>query len=108
VDAEIIGSDSMPEILVHEAKHREQAARAGKGLCPAYSNVWTLLNDEVEAYCASKPVRMKTKHQYEWEVDANYLVRLIYQFKGAMPRATIVSSYYHGCPGRTVFRWAGR
>jgi hypothetical protein len=108
IDAEVIGTDSLQEILVHEAKHREQAKRAGKGQCPSYERVWQLLNDEIEAYCTSKPIRMAALHQYEWEVDANYIVRLLYQFKGAVPRATIISSYYQGCPGKTVFRWAAR
>jgi len=105
VDAELIGTDSMQEILVHEAKHREQARRLAPN-CPAYT-AWKLLTDEVEAYCASRPYRMarsSNKDTAELEANVNYLTRLFYQFKGAMPRHDIVRAYRTGCPDSSVFQ----
>ncbi len=96
IDVRIIGTDSLEEILVHEAKHREQAMRTAP-MCPKYDRPDQLLNDEVEAYCTSRPIRMQRGFT-EQEVDANYLMRLIYQFKGALPRFTITDTYSRSCP----------
>lgn len=96
IDVDVIGTDSLQEILVHEAKHREQALRVLPN-CPVYDNVFHLLTDEVEAYCASRPVRM-VRGYTEREVDMNYIARLIVQFNGAMSRRTIIDSYHYGCP----------
>ena len=101
VDAAIIGTDSLTEILVHEAKHREQAARSAP-MCQRYTP-WTLLASEVEAYCASRPFRM-ARGWSELEVDINYLTRLFSQFKGAMPRRDIVRAYRTGCPAKGAFQ----
>lgn len=101
VDAEIIGTDSLQEILVHEAKHREQAKRYAPG-CPLYTP-WRLLTDEVEAYCASRPLRM-ARGWTELQVDINYLARLRSQFKGAMPVYDIVMTYVHNCPAKGPFQ----
>lgn len=105
VNAEIVGSDSLREILVHEAKHREQAHRAGPGQCPVVDTPWKLLAAEVEAYCASKPfhmARLPNPETAELETDVNYLTRLFIQFHGAMLKRDIVQAYRTGCPDHGV------
>lgn len=89
-------TDSLPELIAHEKKHQEQARRYAPG-CPPYSDTHTLMLHEIEAYCASRPYRMKlgfTKDQ----ADGDYLLRIVAQFKGEIPSETIIQSYFKGCP----------
>jgi len=100
IDMEVIGTDSLEEIAVHEATHREQWRRKVQeaGECPTqYRTPAQALNAEIEAYCASRPIRMKRGFTQQ-EVDDNYLSRLYYQFGRALPMFTIVDSYRRGCP----------
>jgi hypothetical protein len=97
IDAEVLGTDSTREILVHEAKHREQQRRTVKqtGACPVMT-VWRVLQDEVEAYCASRAVREKRTSRAE--ANEKYKLLLRYQFGRFLPPEMLDSAYDKGCP----------
>lgn len=97
IDAEVLGADSTQEILVHEAKHREQQRRTVKqtGACPVFT-VWRVLQDEVEAYCASRALRERRTSRAE--ANEKYKLLLGLQFGRIFPQAMVDSAYDKGCP----------
>jgi hypothetical protein len=99
MNMELLGTDSLLEISVHEAVHRVQMERnrLGPGQCPPPLTTVQLLKDEVEAYCASRPFRIAQGFTKE-EVDLNYLSRLQNQLGRVFPEYTIASTYTASCP----------
>lgn len=95
IDAGIIGTDSLEEILIHEATHLAQS-RDSTGACKLDLSIQDHLAGEVEAYCASRPARMKRGFTKE-EVDDSYLRRLIVQFWHLLDIQTVIQSYPKGC-----------
>lgn len=100
VNLDFLGTDSVKEILVHEARHREQAHRAinKTGHCPDYSDHLLLLADEVDAYCVSSVERIK-RHTAR-DVDSTTILRMLNQFDGdsIVTRDSIVVFWKRGCP----------
>lgn len=98
INMEIIGTDSLAEIVAHETIHRAQiAGRSTPGNCPPPLTPAQLLQDEVEAYCGSRPFRIAQGFSKE-AVDSNYISRLNNQLGRALPKFTISSTYLQSCP----------
>ena len=97
LDMGVLGSDSLAEVVAHEAMHRAQMARRPAGTCPDYGDPLVKLADEIEAYCASRPVRMRRGFT-KGEVDGSYIARLMVQFAGLVDAQELIARYFAGCP----------
>lgn len=99
VRTEIIDTDSMAEILTHEARHRAQyrAHFAVDSTCGS-SSPDSSLTREIAAYCASDSVRFERTRD-SVEVATTTLRRLLFQFSDTLRAETIIARWmYSGCP----------
>jgi hypothetical protein len=97
IDAAVVGSDSLEELMVHERTHREQQIKrtGATGQCIPFATPEEFLAAEVEAYCAGRVERLKRFPADE--VDDSYLRRLLSQFWETLPVTTIVNTYLKDC-----------
>jgi hypothetical protein len=98
LNGDIIGTDSLEEIIVHERKHIEQAARYKdcyewdrKGDLPAVA-----LDMEAEAYCASLEVAVR-RGIPRGERFALYIHKIDRQFGGYFHAQQILASMRRYC-----------
>lgn len=96
INLEVVGTDSLEEIAAHEAKHREQMARSAPE-CPNLAEPTRLLAFEIEAYCASRPYRMRRGYS-QAEVDEDYIARIQADLGRVYPPKAIELLYHNGCP----------
>jgi hypothetical protein len=97
VDARILGTDSLAEVLAHEARHREQylSRRCEEPDSTRASS--QLLADEIEAYCASLPYALRRGVPRGERVGV-YVRRMYQQTGGSVPIREIVQRFSEACP----------
>ena len=99
IDASLVGSDSLSEILAHEAVHeRRNKDSLRVGTCPGpQGDVSAHLNREIVAYCVSDSVRVLRTHD-PVEAARTTVGRLVNQFYGKIPVSEIAWRWSHACP----------
>ena len=99
IDAAIIGTDSLTEILTHERAHdRMNRDSLAAGHCPGPAgSILAQLNREVYAYCVSDSVRVLRTHDSA-EAGRSTVERLLNQFNGRIAMVDIVWRWNQSCP----------
>ena len=107
IDATLVGGPLETEVMVHEAYHRRQfrrrqaQAHLPPDVCPPRMTTDQLLHEEIEAYCASLPFRVKRGETPE-EARGHYAAMLVNQFYGRVMPANVVAEWLRGCPATTA------
>jgi hypothetical protein len=113
VDMNVLGTDLEQEIIAHEEKHAEQILRRQLGgisgvgdanritplVCPGFPPGLHQVNIEAEAFCASRPVRMRVRGESKEEADAWYIELLTrgYNFGPGVTDAMVRAVYLQWC-----------
>src|SRR5512135_2649019 len=99
IDAALVGSDSLPEILTHERVHdRMNRDSLAAGRCPGpASDIHAQLGRELLAYCSSDSVRVLRTHD-PVEAGRTTVERLLNQFNGKISMTEIVLRWARACP----------
>lgn len=100
INAEVLGTDSSDEILVHEAVHRQTMRDSLRitGHCPGpVGDRAANMAREIIAYCVSDSVRELRTHDPA-EASKVTVARLVDQYWGEIDPETIVDAWHRGCP----------
>ena len=108
ISAELVGTDYLQEVVVHEARHRwqyQQRVNAGQSCEDPDMTVAKLFEVEVDAYCASNVVRIARTGDPA-EASLATIDRLLTEFLPLdMSFGQIVVGWLHsGCPSAVVPR----
>lgn len=96
IDVRLLGTDSLPEILAHEATHREQFSRLDAP-CGGRTTLEVFLNAEVGAWCATRALRMARRGISKADADQEILQRLYATFSPTLPPTLIAMRYAERC-----------
>src|SRR5512146_2261280 len=99
INAEVLGTDSTDEILVHEAVHRQTMhdSLSQVGHCPGpVGDRAANMAREIIAYCVSDSIRELRTHD-PVEADSVTIARLIAQYWGEIGPVTVIDAWHRGC-----------
>lgn len=96
INVELLGTDSLLEVVAHEITHVNQFRKAG---CPKRVSRAQSIEWEAQAYCVMRPIRLRRTREHPFAADVTYLLYLRATFRADSTELEYLARRYRAyCP----------